>query len=132
MRKGLMRTLVGTGLAALGLAAGVVTAPAASAEELPGCAIWADAPFQGGVGIIGTAHREGCAQKRTITVRIRKDISFWPDETVAERTWTNVVNGNFSVGWNCSHGDGGVLFTEILTSAGGKAQSIRRGLPCPN
>jgi hypothetical protein len=125
-----MRSLAVTGFAALGLAAGLVAAPAASADELPGCAIWAEPPSEGAGIIAGVAFRDGCAQDRTITVRIRRDVSFWPDETVASRTWTGVVNDRFPVSWDCPRGAGGNFFTEILTGAGGKARSARRELHC--
>jgi hypothetical protein len=118
------------GLAALWLAAGVVAGPSASADELPGCAIWADAPVEENGQVFGTAHRERCAQDRTVTVRIREDIPWLPDMTVAERTWLGVVNDDFTVGWNCPKDRSGKFFTEILTNAGGKASSSRRVLTC--
>ena len=130
MKRGIMRSLAVAGFAALGLATGLVSAPAASADELPGCAIWAEPPDEDTGIIVGVAFRDGCAQNRTITVRIRRDISFWPDETVVSKTWTGVVNGRFPVSWDCPRGDGGNFFTEILTSAGGKASSARRNLFC--
>jgi hypothetical protein len=130
MKRKITRSLAVAGFAALGLATGVVAAPSASADELPGCAIWAEKPYEGAGIIAGVAYRDGCAQDRTITVRIRKDISLWPDETVVSKTWSGVVNGRFVVSWDCPRGAGGNFFTEILTSAGGKASSARRNLYC--
>lgn len=40
------------------------------------------------------------------------------------------VNDRFPVSWDCPRGAGGNYFTEILTSAGGKASSARRNLFC--
>jgi hypothetical protein len=125
------KSIAVAGLAATFLAASLITAPAASAEELPSCRIWADAPVERNGTVIGTAHREGCAQNRkTITVRIREDFDFWPDTTLAERTWTNVVNDDFAVSWDCPREWEGIAFTEILTNAGGKSSSTRRELHC--
>jgi hypothetical protein len=119
------------GFTAAFLSAGLIAPPAARAEELPSCRIRADAPVEDNGIVIGTAHREGCAQNRkTITVRIREDFDFWPDETLAERTWTNVVNDDFTVTWDCPRDWEGNAFTEILTNAGGKSSSTRRELHC--
>jgi hypothetical protein len=98
---------------------------------LPSCRIWADAPVENNGIVTGTAHREGCAQNRkTITVRIRQDFDFWPDTTLEEHTWTNVVNDDFKVTWDCPREWEGNAFTEILTNAGGKSSSTRRVLHC--
>lgn len=130
MKRRIARGMTVTGLTALGLAAGLVAAPSAAADELPGCVIWADAPVEDNGHIRGTAHRERCAQDRTVTVRIREDISWLPDRTVEERTWQGVVNDDFTVGWDCPEGRSGKFFTEILTNAGGKSSSSRRVLHC--
>lgn len=131
MRRRRIRGLTAAGLCAMLLAAGLVTAPSASADELPSCRIWADAPTERNGIVNGHAHRTGCVQNRkTVTVRIRQDFPFWPDNTVAEYTWTNVVNDDFSVAWSCPRGTDGNFFTEILTNAGGKADSARRVLHC--
>jgi hypothetical protein len=131
MRRKTIRSMTVAGLATVGLAAGLVTAPSASAEELPSCRIWADGPvLPAGTSIHGSAHRDGCGQRRNITVRIRHDIFLGPDTTVEERTWAGVVNGDFTVTGPCPNGDDGNYFTEILTSAGGKSQSVRRDLHC--
>jgi hypothetical protein len=105
----------------------------ASAAEAETCEIWADPPIQVGQGVIsGVGHRAGCVQDRDITVRIRKHRRFLRDKTVVELSKSGVINIDLGVKWNCSSGDGGTLFTEILTSAGGKAKSSRVSLICPS
>jgi hypothetical protein len=119
------------GFTAAFLSAGLVAAPAASAEELPGCRIRASAPVEVRDGYVtGVGHREGCGQDRTITVRIREDRFLQVDRTMTERTWTGVVNGSFVVPWYCPRDADGDYFTEILTSAGGKSSSARVNLGC--
>jgi hypothetical protein len=110
----------------------VTPAPALAAES-PDCRLSADRPQQGtGSSIFGIGHRSGCVQRRReVIVRIRRDIRFFPDETVAQTRREGIINDDIGVIWDCSTGDGGVFFTEILTNAGGKAQSPRVDLICP-
>jgi hypothetical protein len=128
-----MRYAVGAVFATLGLVA-IGPAPTASAEELPDCLIDADLPQTVTNGIrhqiVGAAYRLECGQRRNITVRIREDIPILSDKTKASRSWTNVVNGTFYVVWDCDAGENGTYFTEILTSAGGKAKSAYAPLTC--
>lgn len=128
MRKRITSALVTLGVVTAGLLA--VPSSAGAAED-PDCALWAETPVLGAGVVTGTGFRDGCVQNRQwITVRIRKDVSFWPDETLAERTVTNRVNTSVTAVWDCKGNEGGVIFTEILTNAGGKAQSPRRGVTC--
>jgi hypothetical protein len=124
------KSMAVAGLAAAFVAAGALAAPSASAEELPGCRIWASAPVYDNGIVRGVGHRDGCGQDRTIRVRIREDRLFQVDITMAERSWTGVVNGTFVVPWYCPQDADGDYFTEILTSAGGKSSSARVRLPC--
>ena len=134
MRKKVVRTAAGAVSAALFLAATVVMAPVASADELPDCFIDADLPHTVTNGIrhqiVGVGYRLECAQRRDITLRIRQDIAILPDKTKASRSWTNVINGTFYVVWDCTAGEDGTFFTEILTSAGGKRQSPHVSIGC--
>jgi hypothetical protein len=117
------------------LAGVLLVAPSpASAEEAPGCKIWADPPVQGGVGVVkAVGHRLGCVQNRAeITIRIRHDRNLNGDITVASTTYTNKVNGDFIVYWYCETDSPSlVYFAEILTNAGGSDQSPHIHVQCP-
>jgi len=81
-----------------------------------GCNIWADAPqlSQAPLAILGVGHREctGPAEAR-ITVRLRKDRSFWPDTTLAaiSRTDTDV---QLTARYDCRGTGSQTVFTEII------------------
>ncbi len=131
IRKRLIGSLVALAVAGAGLLA---VADPAVASENPNCALIASPPEYAGAGsfsVSGMGIRDGCVQNRSsVTVRIRKDIPFGSDQTVASHTVNNVVNVTVYAIWHCSRGDGGNLFTEIYTNAGGSAQSTRRGINC--
>jgi hypothetical protein len=117
------------------LAGALLVAPSsASAEEAPGCMIWADPPAQRGIGVISAVgHRFGCVQNREeITIRIRLDRNNNGDATMASYTYTDKVNGDFIVYWYCeTDGPSLVYFAEIMTNAGGKDQSPHIHVQCP-
>jgi hypothetical protein len=88
------RTIVATAAITAAMGANLLTTPTvASAAEAETCHIWADPPIQVGPGLIGgVGHRAGCVQRRDITVRIRMDITRWPDKTVAQSSRSGVIN----------------------------------------
>jgi hypothetical protein len=111
----------------------VFVVPAASADELASsCQLYALTPFEDSGTLVGVGGRSGCVSTyRDVTVRIREDISFWPDRTVAEKTVQNALNVEITVAWeDCPFGDGGDFFVETLNGTGGKVQSQRFDFTC--
>jgi hypothetical protein len=135
MRKNVkVRTAV-TAMATVGvLGTAVLAAPAAYAEEAPTCKLTAKQPVtrsssSGGVSIDGVGTRSGCVQDRDwITVRLRKAVSLWFDETLASVTVTGKTNISVTASKWC-HLDfqvpsvGTTIHTDISTNAGGSAKS---------
>ena len=128
------KALTVAGIASALAGALLIVPSSASAEEAPGCKIWADPPEQVGVGVItAVGHRYGCVQNRAeITIRIRLDRNLNGDVTVAETTYENRVNGDFAVRWRCPTDEPSrVYFAEIMTNAGGSDQSPHIHVQCP-
>jgi len=79
--------------------------------------------------IVGTGHREcTTSTPATITVRLRKDIRWWPDKTLASITVTGSTIHQ-SVAYRCTGRGSQTVFTEIIVKTGSgtqKAQSARR------
>jgi hypothetical protein len=77
----------------------MVVAPAAHADEAPGCVIVAKRPVLDGPVIIGVGVRRGCVQRRIeITVRLREDRVPQPDRTYWEETVTDAINTTITAG----------------------------------
>lgn len=129
------KTALSAIVVASALAGVLLIAPSSAyAEEAPGCMIWADPPAQAGIGVVkAIGHRYGCVQNRKeITIRIRNYQNLNGDVTMATTTYTNKVNGDFTVYWYCeTDGPSLVYFAEILTNAGGSDQSPHIHVQCP-
>ena len=112
----------------------MLTLISALADEHPDCEIYAYPPTESSsVGVFGEGCREGCVQDRTITVVLRRDVSGGFDETLGEETQSGIVNGCVTAYWqDCHFPESALAFTEIRTSAGGKAQSDRAVVHCSN
>lgn len=103
--------------------AGAAVQSDASDVEIAGCYIWANKPYDSTGSIIkGRGGRSGCATGVTLTVRIQKHRTWWPDKTIASTSaW--MVNGYITASGKC---DGkATYFTETLSSSGNKVQSDR-------
>lgn len=126
--------IAATTMAAAGaVAATVLAAPPASATPLPtsDCHLFAETPVLSTGYVYGVGGRAGCVSTyRTVTVRIRKDIAFWPDKTLAEVTEPNVLNIRLAAIWDCYTGESATVFTETLNNTGGKVQSSRTWIYC--
>jgi hypothetical protein len=91
MRSRSMSVLVA---AAMTLASVIGPAGPVSADPSPTCALYASMPERGGGGnelgsLIGYGARTyGCIQSATLTIKLMKDISFWPDTTLATARWS--------------------------------------------
>jgi hypothetical protein len=102
--------------------------------EAPSCRLEAYTPVQEwGNGLpIEEACRQLCVQDRTITVVLRRDKKWGPDETLGEEALSGVVNYCLTVRWeDCEAGESALAFTEIRTNAGGKTQSDCAVVYCP-
>jgi hypothetical protein len=122
----------------LAVAAGLVVAQTpAQAAEAPGCHLgdfggpvweWGDPNTK---RIYTDGSRAQCVHNRAwVTLRLKKHVSLWADDTVAEKTKTNVVNTLIWLTWYCPPNGDGQYFTEMETNAGGKVTSERVRFTC--
>jgi hypothetical protein len=114
----------------------LVAPPPAHAEEAPLCHLGVTDPFFDNSRvpeqswITGEGERLQCRQTRNwVTVRIKRDVPIFADDTVAEKTVRNVVNTVIPIAWFCDGLDG-KYFLEIETNAGGKATSSHLNFNC--
>jgi len=64
-----------------------------------------------------------------VKLRLKRDVPVFADDTVKEKTVTNVVNTGISLEWFCD-GRSGTYFTEVETNAGGKVNSDHLHFTC--
>ncbi|MFB9390014.1 hypothetical protein ACFPM3_10325 [Streptomyces coeruleoprunus] len=84
------------------------------------CGLGADSPTG---SIAGTGSRTGCGGTVTLTVRVYKDISWWPDTEVAKASRTGFGNGSLTARGSC---DGrGSYYTHTESSTGNAVESGR-------
>jgi hypothetical protein len=105
-----------------GVAAGAFQS--ASQSLTPACQLWAEVPIWDGDYLVGVGARVNCSGTRTLTVVLRQDRPWLPDRTLAEETKTG-TNLYLAARHHCTGWKPMKVFTEIRTSAGGKAQSGR-------
>jgi hypothetical protein len=103
----------------------------------PTCEIWADPPTVIGepgsadhaIHALGHRRCSGTAPQAVgVTVRIRKDNRFWPDDTMAEAHGFG-VNVDVPVLYTCKGRGSETVFAEVVLDDGQKAQSARVNVP---
>ncbi len=99
------------------LASSLVLASPAQAA----CTLWADEPDRMATADGG---RSGCITITTITVKVCKDVSLWPDPCPGVSTQSDFVNGSVWAIGGCSNGYGN-YYTVVTTSNGGRVESDR-------
>jgi len=117
---------------AIVLALSILVAPAAipaTATTAEACHLYANTPYRTSNWIEATAGRAGCTNQVNLHIRIRQDISFWPDRTLAEWLGT-VVNHDGFLSFPClGVGSTRKVFSEAIVGSQ-KVQSGRVTLPC--
>lgn len=113
------------------LALSILVAPAAvpaAASELS-CTLYANTPYRTTNYIEATAGRSGCSNQVNLHIRIRQDLSFRPDRTLAEQ-FVTVVNYNGFLSFPClGWGSTRKVFSEAIVGSQ-KVQSARVTIPC--
>lgn len=86
------------------------------------CGLGANTPTG---SISGTGSRTDCSGTVTLTVMVNKDISWWPDSTVAKASRSGFGNGSLTATGSC---DGnGSYYTRTESSTGNAIESGRVG-----
>jgi len=132
------RTLSVFVVVAMTLASVIGPAGPVSADPSPTCALYASVPEHGGGSsplgsLIGYGARTyGCIQSATLTIKLMKDISWWPDTRLATAQWSGTDIEGY-VRWESASRGLMTVYTEVQSSRGGKVQSQRvSAFPCHN
>jgi hypothetical protein len=113
------------------LSLSVIIAPAATpaGATVQSCVLYANTPYRTANYIEATAGRSGCGNQVNLHIRIRQDISFWPDSTLAEQ-FVTVVNYDGFLSFPCfGFGSTRKVFSEAIVGSQ-KVQSSRVTIPC--
>ncbi len=113
-------------LALAPVAGAIGDAPVASAA--PACRLYAEQPTYNG-SINGTGSWSNCPANATVTVVLRNDRSWWPDQTLASRSGTGSFGSRTTVYACGNHFDPIKVFVEVRYGSQ-KVQSPRSILPC--
>lgn len=116
---------------AIVLALSILVAPAATpaAATTQSCILYANTPYRTTNYIEATAGRSGCGNQVNLHIRIRQDIPFWPDRTLAEQ-FVTVVNYDGFLSFPClGWGSTRKVFSEAIVGSQ-KVQSGRVTIPC--
>lgn len=101
----------------------------ATANAALACVLYAYTPYRTSNWIEADGGRSGCTNVVNLHVRIRQDISWWPDQTLAE-VYVTTTNYNAHLSFPClGFGTNRKVFTEAIVGSQ-KVQSSRVTLPC--
>jgi hypothetical protein len=113
-----------TGLAlTLGAAMTAIVVTAMPSWSATACSLYANKPTGSANGVGG---RQGCSGTVTLTVRVRKNRTAQPDQTVGSASKTGFGNGSISVNGACS--GSGSYHTDTTSSSGNSVRSGDAGL----